>query len=109
MAGADMSYLQDMCSKLFGAIEEDELVPGQFDSPPTKKLCAEEEKEETKVGETTGVISKVVEPFKTLVVKARTKITFTARCLHCSTLTMDSKDGTLPPGLVVTGAYTVLK
>ena len=51
----------------------------------------------------------VVEPFETLVVKARTKIAFTAGRLHCSTLAMDSKDGTLPPGLVVTGAYTVLK
>ena len=51
----------------------------------------------------------VVEPFETLVVKARTKIAFTAGHLHCSTLAMDSKDGTLPPGLVVTGAYTVLK
>ena len=53
--------------------------------------------------------SEVVKPFETLVMKARTKITFTARCLCCSTLTMDPKDGTLPPGLVVTGAYTVLK
>ena len=53
--------------------------------------------------------SEVVEPFETLVVKARTKITFTARYLHCSILAMDSKDGTLPPGLVVTGTYTVLK
>ena len=53
--------------------------------------------------------TEVVEPFKTLVVKARTKITFTAGCLHCSTLAMDSKDGTLPPRLIVTGAYTVLK
>ena len=53
--------------------------------------------------------AKVIKPFEMLVVKARTKITFTARCLHCSTLVMDSKDGTLPPGLVVTGAYTVLK
>ena len=45
MAGADMSYLWDMCSKLFRtiAIEEDELVPGQFDSPPAKRLCAEVE------------------------------------------------------------------
>ena len=51
----------------------------------------------------------VVEPFEMLVVKARTKIAFTARCLHCSTLAMDSKDGTLPPRLIVTGAYTVLK
>ena len=51
----------------------------------------------------------VVKPFETLVVKARTKIIFTARCLHCSTLMMDSKDGTLPPGLVVTGAYIVLR
>ena len=51
----------------------------------------------------------VVEPFETLVVKARTKIAFTTGCLCCSTLAMDSKDGTLPPGLVVTGAYTVLK
>ena len=51
----------------------------------------------------------VVEPFKTLVVKARTKITFTAGHLWCSTLAMDSKDGTLPPRLIVTGAYTVLK
>ena len=51
----------------------------------------------------------VVEPFETLVVKARTKITFTTGHLCCSTLAMDSKDGTLPPGLVVTGAYTVLK
>ena len=32
-----------------------------------------------------------------LVVKARTKITFTAGHLHCSTLAMDLKDGTLPP------------
>ena len=51
----------------------------------------------------------VVEPFETLVVKARTKITFTAGHLCCSTLAMDSKDGTLPPRLIVTGAYTVLK
>ena len=36
MAGTNMSYLQDMCSKLFREIKEDELVPGQFDSPPTK-------------------------------------------------------------------------
>ena len=36
--------------------------------------------------------SEVVKPFETLVVKARTKITFMAGCLHCST-----------------GAYTVLK
>ena len=57
MAGADMTYLWDMCSKLFGAIEEDELVPGQFNSPPTKKLHAEVEKEETKVGEAAGVIN----------------------------------------------------
>ena len=51
----------------------------------------------------------VVEPFETLVVKARTKIAFTAGCLCCSTLAMDSKDGTLPPRLIVTGSYTVLK
>ena len=57
MAGADMSYLWDMCSKLFGEIEEDELVPGQFNSPPTKKLHVEAEKEETKVGEATGVVN----------------------------------------------------
>ena len=43
--------------ELFGEIKEDELVPGQFDSPPTKKLCTEVEKEETKVGEATGVIN----------------------------------------------------
>ena len=53
--------------------------------------------------------SEVVMPFETLVMKARTKITFTAGCLCCSTLAMDSKDGTLPPRLVVTGAYTILK
>ena len=53
--------------------------------------------------------SEVVKPFEMLVVKARTKIIFMAGCLHCSTLVMDSKDGTLPPGLVVTGTYTVLK
>ena len=53
--------------------------------------------------------AEVVKPFKTLVVKARTKITFTAGCLHCSTLAMDSKDRTLPPRLIVTGAYTVMK
>ena len=40
----------------------------------------------------------VVKPFNTLVVKARTKITFTAGRLCCSTLAMDLKDGTLPPG-----------
>ena len=57
MAGANISYLSDMCSKLFGTIEEDELVPGQFNSPPTKKICAEAGKEETKVGEATGVIN----------------------------------------------------
>ena len=57
MAGAGMSYLQDMCSKLFRVIEEDELVSGQFDSPPTKKLHVEVEEEETKVGEATGVIN----------------------------------------------------
>ena len=44
-----------------------------------------------------------------LVVKARMKITFTAGHLCCSTLAMDSKDGTLPPGLIVTDAYTVIK
>ena len=53
--------------------------------------------------------AEVVEPFEMLVVKARTKITFTAGGLCCSTLAMDSKDGTLLPGLIVTGAYTVLK
>ena len=53
--------------------------------------------------------AKVVKPFETLVVKARTKITFTAGHLHCSTLAMDSKDETLPPRLIVTGAYTVMK
>ena len=53
--------------------------------------------------------AKVVKPFEMLVVKARTKITFMAGHLHCSTLAMDSKDGTLPPGLIVTGAYTVMK
>ena len=57
MAGANISYLQDMCSELFGEIEEDELVPGQFDSPPAKKLHTEVEKEETKVGEATGIIN----------------------------------------------------
>ena len=41
--------------------------------------------------------------------KARTKITFMARHLHCSTLVMDSKDGTLLCRLIVTGAYTVMK
>ena len=46
--------------------------------------------------------AEVVKPFETLVVKARTKITFTAGCLCCSTLAMDSKDGTLPPRLIVT-------
>ena len=53
--------------------------------------------------------AEVVEPFETLIVKARTKITFMAGHLCCSTLAMDSKDGTLPPGLIVTGAYTILK
>ena len=47
----------------------------------------------------------VVEPFEMLVVKASTKITFTTGHLCCSTLAMDSKDRTLPPGLIVTGAY----
>ena len=53
--------------------------------------------------------AEVVKPFETLVVKARTKITFTTGHLRCSTLAMDLKDGTLPPGFIVTGAYTVLK
>ena len=53
--------------------------------------------------------AKVVKPFKMLVVKARTKITFTAGHLCCSTLAMDSKDGTLPPRLIVTSANTVMK
>ena len=57
MAGADMSYFQDMCSKLFREIEEDELVLGQFNSPPAKKFHAEAEKEETKVCEAAGVIN----------------------------------------------------
>ena len=52
-----MFYLWDMCSELFGEIEEDKLVPRQFDSPPTKKLWVEAEKEETKVGEAAGVIN----------------------------------------------------
>ena len=55
------------------------------------------------------LMAEVVEPFETLVVRARTKITFTAGCLCCSTLAMDLKDGTLPPELIVTGAYTVMK
>ena len=53
--------------------------------------------------------AEVVKPFEMLVVKAKTKITFTAGCLRCSTLAMDSKDGTLPAGLIVTSAYTVMK
>ena len=53
--------------------------------------------------------AEIVKPFETLVMKASTKITFTAGCLCCSTFAMDSKDGTLPPRLIVTGAYTVLK
>ena len=53
--------------------------------------------------------AEVVKPFEMLVVKARTKITFMAGCLHCSTLAMDSKDGALPPRLIVTSAYTVMK
>ena len=53
--------------------------------------------------------AEVFKPFETLVVKARTKITFMAGCLHCSTLAMDSQDGTLLPTLMVTGAYTVMK
>ena len=53
--------------------------------------------------------AEVVEPFETLVVKARTKITFMARHMCCSTFAMDSKDGTLSPRLIVTGAYTVMK
>ena len=53
--------------------------------------------------------AEVVKHFETLVVKARTKITFMAGHLCCSTLAMDSKDGTLPPRLIVTGAYTVMK
>ena len=57
MAGANMSYLWDMCSKLFGEIKEDELVPGHQETPPTKKLWVEVEKEETKVGEAAGVIN----------------------------------------------------
>ena len=57
MAGADMYYLWDMCSELFRTTEDDELVPGQFNSPPTKRLCAEVQKEETKVGEAAGVIN----------------------------------------------------
>ena len=32
-------------------------MPGQFDSPPTKKLHVEAEKEETKVGEASGLIN----------------------------------------------------
>ena len=39
--------------------------------------------------------AEVVKPFEMLVVKARMKITFTAGYLCCSTLAMDSKDGTL--------------
>ena len=50
--------------------------------------------------------AEVVEPFEMLVVKARMKITFTAGHLCCSTLAMDSKDRTLPPRLIVTGAYS---
>ena len=46
-----------MCPELFREIEEEELVPSQFDSPPTRKLWAEVKKEETKVGEASGVIN----------------------------------------------------
>ena len=53
--------------------------------------------------------AEVVKPFEMLVVKARTKITFTAGHLCYSTLAMDLKDETLPPGLIVTSAYTVMK
>ena len=53
--------------------------------------------------------AEVVKPFEMLVVKARTRITFTAGHLCCCTLVMDLKDGTLPPGLIVTSAYTVMK
>ena len=53
--------------------------------------------------------AEVVKPFEMLVVKARMKITFTTGHLCCSALAVDSKDGTLPPRLIVTGAYTVLK
>ena len=52
-----MSYLWDMCSELFREIKQDELVPGQFNSPPTKKLHTEVEKEETKVSEVAGIIN----------------------------------------------------
>ena len=55
------------------------------------------------------LVPEVVEPFETLVVRARTEITFTVGQLRCSTLMMDLKDGTLPLGLVVAGAYTVLR
>ena len=53
--------------------------------------------------------AKVLEPFKTLVVKAKTKITFTMGQLCCLILVMDSQDGTLPPRLVVMGDYIVLR
>ena len=51
----------------------------------------------------------MIELFETLIVWARTRITFAAGWLRCSTFVMETKDGTLPPGLVVIGTYTMLK
>ena len=43
-----------MCTELFGDISKDVMEPGQFDSPPAKKLQAEADIEEAKVGEALG-------------------------------------------------------
>ena len=53
--------------------------------------------------------SVVVKPFESFVLQARLKITITVMRMQCSTFIMESWNGTLPLGLVVTRTYTMLK
>ena len=50
-----------------------------------------------------------IEPFESLVVRAKTKTIFTAGRFRVSTFALNSKEGTLLPDLLVTNMYAILK
>ena len=93
MACAGMSYLWDMCSELFKEIKEDELVPGQFDSPPAKKLCTEVEKEETKVGEAAGVSIPSDPPPRSTLISSQFHVIWVFLLITCHTGSLSKKRG----------------
>ena len=51
----------------------------------------------------------IIRPFESLIVWAKTKTIFTTGRLRDSTFTLGSKEGGLPPGLVVTNMHAILK